>query len=67
VWSPNSYFFHNENVSVEVTAENKGTTQEQLTIFLGAFELGDESIDFSEAKAVLGHAVERSYRLLGRS
>jgi len=48
VWFPNSYFFHNENVSVEVTAENNGTAQEQPTIFVSAFDYGDTPIDFSE-------------------
>jgi hypothetical protein len=48
VWFPNSYFFHNENVSVEVTAENNGTMQEQATIFVSAFDNGDEPIDLSE-------------------
>lgn len=49
VWFPNSYFFHNENVSVEVTAENNGAAQEQATIFVSAFDIGDVPIDFSEA------------------
>jgi hypothetical protein len=51
VWAPNCCFFHVDDVSVQVTAENYGVTQEATVIFVSAFDSMNYPIGFSEVNA----------------
>jgi hypothetical protein len=49
VWAPSSYFFHNDDLSVEVTAQNTGVAEEAGMIYVSALDKASYPIGFSEA------------------
>jgi hypothetical protein len=51
VWTPNYYFFHNDDMWVQVIAKNKAQIQETTTVYVSAFDDANYPIGFSEADA----------------